>query len=91
MSEDEKNAWSVIGAIADTNWDTDFEMKKESDNVWKSVDKFDLKAGDEFKCRQGKNWDVSIGNGSDNFKVEKDGTYTIVLTLSGDSGTITLE
>ena len=91
MSEEEKNAWTVIGAIAGTNWDTDFEMKKESDNVWKSVEKFDLKAGDEFKCRQGKSWDVSIGNGGDNFKVDADGTYTIVLTLSGDTGTITLE
>ncbi|MCR5009725.1 MAG: extracellular solute-binding protein [Clostridia bacterium] len=91
MSEEEKNAWTVIGAVAGSNWDKDFEMKKEGENVWKSVDKFDLKAGDEFKCRQGKNWDVSIGNGGDNYKVEADGTYTIVLTLSGDSGTITLE
>ena len=91
MSEEEMNAWSVIGAIAGSNWDKDFEMKKESDNVWKSVDKFDLKAGDEFKCRQGKSWDVNIGDGDQNFKVDADGTYTIVLTLEGDSGTITLE
>ena len=91
MDDATKNAFTVIGAIAGSSWDKDFPMTEVSSGVWKSNDKFDLKAGDEFKCRQGLSWDVNYGNGGDNFKVEADGTYTIVLTISGDTGTITLE
>lgn len=68
MSADEKNAWTVIGTIAGTKWDTDFEMTKDGD-VWTSVDKFDLNEGDKFKVRQGKAWDVSVGNGGADYVV----------------------
>ena len=91
MSEAQKNAFTVIGAVNGTMWDTDFPMTEVSAGVWKSNDKFELHAGEELKCRQGLSWDVSFGNGGDNFVVEKDGTYTIVLTLSGDSGSVSLE
>ncbi|MBR5432255.1 MAG: hypothetical protein IK119_07750, partial [Bacteroidales bacterium] len=91
MSEEEKNAWTVIGGICGTTWDTDFAMTEVSPGVWKSNDKLDLKAGEELKCRQGKAWDASWGNGTDNFKVEADGSYTVVLTLSGDKGAVSLE
>ena len=92
MSEEEKRAWTVIGAIKGTTWDTDFAMEEVSEGVWISVDKFDLDAGAEFKCRQGKSWDVSIGDGAgNNFKVETAGSYYIKLTFVGEVGTITLE
>ena len=91
MSDAEKNAWTVIGDINGDGWSVDLPMEEVSAGVWKTTQKYDLKAGNQFKCRQGKSWDVSIGNGGDNYVVEKDGSYTIVLTLSGDSGTITLE
>lgn len=76
MSDEVKNAWTVIGAIGGSSWDVDFEMTKDGD-VWTSNDTFELKAGDELKVRQGKNWDVSYGNGGENYVVEADGTYYI--------------
>ena len=105
MSDDEKNAFSVIGMYnsADgffftdynnekrSNWNEDLMMVKVSDNVWKTDKAYEMPAGCEFKCRQGKSWDVAFGNGGDNFKVETAGTYTIVLTLNGEEGVITLE
>ena len=76
MSEDEKNAWSVIGAINGTNWDTDFDMKETETGIFQS-EPMELHAGEELKVRQGKNWDVSFGNGGDNFVVEADGNYIV--------------
>ena len=76
LSEEVKNAFTVIGAVNGTKWDTDFEMVKGDDGKWTSKDAFELKAGDEFKVRQGLNWDVAYP--AENFKVEADGTYYIV-------------
>ena len=75
MSDEEKNAWAVIGAVNGTMWDTDFPMVKEGD-VWKSVDAFTMEAGTEFKVRQGKSWDNNYP--ADNFKVEEAGTYYVL-------------
>ncbi|MBQ6196155.1 MAG: extracellular solute-binding protein [Lachnospiraceae bacterium] len=78
----EKNSpstgWTVIGAIAGANWDKDFDMELQADGTYKSVDAFDLNTGDEFKVRQGQNWDNSWGNGTENFKVETAGKFYVV-------------
>ena len=67
MSEEEKRAWSVIGAIGGTNWDIDLEMVESPDNVWTSKDAFDMDAETAFKVRQGKSWDCQVGaNGAFN-------------------------
>ena len=76
MSDDEKNAWSVIGAINGTNWDTDFDMTETETGIFQS-EPMELHAGEELKVRQGKSWDVSFGNGGENFVVEADGTYIV--------------
>ena len=76
MSDDEKNAWSVIGGICGTMWDTDFDMTETETGIFQS-EPLELHAGEELKVRQGKNWDVSFGNGGDNFVVEADGTYIV--------------
>ncbi len=93
MSDEVLKAWTVIGAINGDTWTVDLPMTKQDDGSWKSNEAYTMDAGTEFKCRQGKNWDVSIGNGGENFKVEEAGTYYIVLTLNDDgaTGTITLE
>ena len=78
MSDEEKNAWSVIGTVNGTNWDTDFDMVAQDDGTFKTAEAFEMAAGTEFKVRQGKSWDVSFGNGGDNFVVEADGTYYVV-------------
>lgn len=92
MSDDQKNAWSVIGGICGTSWDTDFPMTEGPDGTYTS-DVLELKAGEEFKVRQGAAWDVNFGvefNGG-NIVVEKDGKYKVQLVWDGDkTGTVTL-
>ena len=86
MTEEEKAAWSVIGAICGSNWDKDFPMKEIEPGVWQS-EPMELHAGEEFKVRQGANWDVNYGmkdgvtvaGGMDNAKVPADDVYTITI------------
>ena len=82
MTEEQKTAWGVIGAICGTNWDTDFPMTETEAGVFVS-EPLELKAGDEFKVRQGASWDVNYGvncepNGA-NIVVPADDTYTVTL------------
>ena len=90
MTEEEKTAWGVIGAICGTNWDTDFPMAETEAGVFVS-DALELHAGEEFKVRQGKSWDLNYGEnceaGGANIKVPADGTYTVKL----DTNNMTLD
>ena len=92
MTEEQKNVWSVIGSICGTSWDTDFAMTEDPAGTYTS-DVLELKAGDEFKVRQGASWDVNFGvefNGA-NIVVEADGKYQVQLVWNGDQdGTVTL-
>ena len=87
MSDDEKNAWSVIGSVNGSNWDTDFPMTAVSDTIYES-EAMELHAGEELKVRQGASWDVNYGvtglNG-DNLVVEADGTYKVQLDLTAET------
>ena len=87
MSDEVKNAYTVIGTVNGTNWDMDFAMEN-NDGVWTSVDTFDLTAGMEFKVRQGLNWDIAFP--AANYVVETDGKYKIQLTVHGENGTVEL-
>ena len=92
MSDEAKQAWSVIGSVCGTNWDTDFAMTKQDDGSFLS-EVLDMKAGEEYKVRQGASWDVNYGsdglNGA-NFVVEADGKYQVKLVLDGENATVTL-
>lgn len=92
MTDEQKKAWGVIGGICGTNWDTDFPMTEGPDGTYTS-DVLELKAGQEFKVRQGASWDVNFGvefNGG-NIVVEKDGKYKVQLVWDGaQTGTVTL-
>jgi hypothetical protein len=92
MTDEQKQAWGVIGGICGTSWDVDFPMTKKDDTTWES-EPLDLKAGEEFKVRQGAAWDVNFGvefNGA-NIKVEADGKYIVRLVWDGaQTGTVTL-
>ena len=92
MTDEQKNAWGVIGNICGTNWDTDFPMTEEPAGTYTS-DVLELKAGEEFKVRQGASWDVNFGvefNGG-NIVVEADGKYKVQLVWDGaQGGTVTL-
>ena len=93
MSDEAKQAWSVIGGICGTMWDTDFAMTETETKGTYLSEVLELKAGEEFKCRQGASWDVNFGvefNGA-NVAVEADGKYQVQLVWDGaQTGTITL-
>ena len=93
MTEEQKNAWSVIGGICGTSWDTDFAMTETETAGTYLSEVLELKAGEEFKCRQGASWDVNFGvefNGA-NVVVEADGKYQVQLVWDGaENGVITL-
>jgi hypothetical protein len=67
-------------------------MTKINDTTYESA-VLELKAGQEFKVRQGASWDVNFGvgfNGS-NIVVEADGNYKVQLVWDGaQNGTVTL-
>lgn len=92
MSEEEKNAFSLIGAFSGYNWDTDVPMTEDPAGTWTAEQEF--KAGDEFKVRQGASWDVNFGvdgaRDGDNIKIEADGTYVVTLVYDSAAGTATL-
>ena len=91
LSDDVKNAFTLIGAFGGYNWDTDVAMTEDPEGTWTATQEF--KAGDEFKVRQGLSWDVNFGAdgvaGGDNVVIDADGTYLVTLVYNAD-GTATL-
>ncbi len=87
MSDEVLNAYTVIGSINGDGWSVDLPMTEQEDGTWKSDEAYTMDAGVEFKCRQGKNWDVAYP--AANYVVEAAGTYYIV--LDPVAGTVTLE
>lgn len=94
MSDEEKEAWGVIGAIKGSNWDTDFPMTKQEDGTYLSDDVFEFVGGETFKVRQGASWDVSFGDPNSGDKdgncIATAGKYRVKLTLDGENGTVEL-
>ncbi len=102
VSEDEANAWSMIGAFSGYNWDTDVPMVKGDDGVWTAEQAFE--ADEQVKFRMGGGWDVNCGydaieNPSDDYEGNADGnvviktagTYAITLTYDGETAVVTFE
>ena len=93
MTEEQLKAWSVIGTVCGTNWDTDLPMTEVSAGVFESS-VLEFKAGELFKCRQGSSWTVNFGaNGvmnGDNIVVDADGSYVVRLTILSET-TATIE
>ena len=83
-----RRAWTVIGNVGNTNWDTDFTMTEGPDGTWTSV-AIEMKAGNEFKVRQGLSWSNNFGvefNGA-NIVVEADGTYQVKFVWNSEANT----
>ena len=87
MTEEEKNAWGVVGDFLDSNWTNDYPMKEIAPGIFQS-DPIEMKAGNQFKVRQGASWSVNYGfdadgntkmDGQTNGKAEADGTYIVTL------------
>ena len=93
MSDEAKQAWSVIGSLCGTNWDTDLPMTAAGDNTWES-DVLSLEVGNEFKVRQGASWDVNFGAngeaGGANIVVETAGNYKVQLVYDGTTAAVNL-
>lgn len=88
LTDAQLRAFTVIGIGGD--WSTDYAMVENPENTWISEDAFGLKAGDEFKCRQGVSWTVSYGAADGgNYKVEEAGTYKIKLVTTVADGKVT--
>ena len=91
---EKRYAWTVIGSVGGTSWDTDFSMTEEPAGTWTSV-AIEMTAGQEFKVRQGLSWDNNYGvngepNGA-NIVVETTGKYKVQLVFDADgAATITL-
>ena len=89
-----REAWTVIGSVGGTSWDTDFEMVEDPKGTWITKNAIEMKAGQEYKVRKGLSWDNNYGangefNASTNCVVEADGNYKVKLVL-GDKVTIEL-
>ena len=87
-----REAWTVIGSVGNTNWDTDFEMVEEPKGTWITKSAIEMKAGNEFRVRKGLSWDNNYGkdgvSNGDNIVVAADGIYKVKLVISG---TVTIE
>lgn len=94
MSTDEKEAWTVIGKFDGHDWNFDVEMEQKPEGTFMTTEPIHFLAGDEFKVRQGKSWDVSFGNGTANFVVENEGLYFVKFVFDKEKGepvSLTLE
>ena len=80
MDDSVLKAWTVIGAIGGTNWDTDLTMTEQADGTWKSDEAYEIADGVEFKVRQGKSWD-------NNYGVEFNGANMTLADLGVEAGT----
>lgn len=101
MTPEELRAFTVIGAIGGTNWDTDFKMveTEANSNIWISEQAFEMTTETQFQCRQGKAWDVQFGavdaatgkSTKNNFVPTEAGTYKVKLTYNEADGTGVVE
>ena len=66
-------------------------MTEQPDGSFKSNSAITFEAGSEFKCRDTRDWSgLDVGGPGGNYVVETAGTYYVVLTFKGSTGTITL-
>ena len=86
MSDDVLNAWTVIGAIGGTSWDTDLHMTQQEDGTWKSDEAYEIADGVEFKVRQGKSWTNNYGMNDDGTPASNGANVTLA-KLGVEAGT----
>ena len=63
-------AWSIIGSLNDTGWETDYDLTNTSGDTW-VIKKVAFAAGDEFLIRANHEWGTKLGG------PEKNATSTI--------------
>lgn len=83
MSEDELLAFGVVGGWEGGSWETDTVMEQKPAGTYYTTTPILFAAGNEFKIRQGKSWDVDFGadgkyKGSNIVVSEEDAGYRYV-------------
>jgi arabinogalactan oligomer/maltooligosaccharide transport system substrate-binding protein len=90
MTDEEKNAWGVIGGICNTSWDTDIAMTDKGNGVWET-DILSLVQGQEFKLRRGADWNFQIGCTNANTGDTETGFYVRMSASDPDTNNIAVE
>ena len=82
------SAWTVIGTLGGTNWNYDFPM--DSEGYWEVARSLKIDAGEQFKFRQNRKWDVNLGSGT----YSETGATTVTkgskITLGAGAGNMTV-
>ena len=95
MSDEVKRAFTVIGQFATApaadwaDWTSDLTMTEDPTDTWTSP-AITLTAGDAFKVRQGKSWDVAYGKDGGNYVVSEEEAGTKKIQLVSTTGVVTL-
>ena len=58
-------AWSLIGTVNNTSWDTDFDLTNTSGDKWE-IKNVAIAEADEFKLRANHEWNTSVGGPEEN-------------------------
>jgi arabinogalactan oligomer/maltooligosaccharide transport system substrate-binding protein len=102
VTPEQRRAWTLIGTLKGTNWDTDIAMTEGPENTWTS-EAIEFTAATQFKVRQGLKWNLDFGygelvagetvegvKGGANITVAVPGTYQIVFVYNPDANTATI-
>lgn len=71
-------AWSLIGTLDGTNWDTDFDLANTAGDIW-VIRSVKVTASDEFKLRADHSWNTNVGGPEANDKsiINPDDPYDV--------------
>ena len=77
-------AWSLIGTLNGTAWDTDFDLTNTSGDIWK-ITNVAVTEADEFKIRADHDWSVNVGGPEANDKsiISPDNPYDVYKPVVG--------
>ena len=75
------SAWSLIGVIGGTNWNTDFQLQTKDGSKWHFLK--DVNITGEFKFRKDNAWGTNLGSGVSNPETITTGTVYTNLAANG--------
>ena len=75
---DDPKAWSLIGTLKGTSWDTDFDLTNTSGSTW-VIENVAIGAAEEFKIRADHDWAKSVGGpeGNDHSTIDPSDPYDV--------------
>ena len=82
------SSWTVIGTLGGTKWDYDFPM--DTEGYWDVAREVSIAAGEQFKFRQNRKWDINLGYGEYSDTEGNLASLNTKLSLSNGAGNIKL-